>query len=169
MHAIRSYSTPPSPARTQSSTPSARAGPFSPPPSKQMSPAISLPPCAATTFAVSSLGVGDSIANINLLFRLLIPLFFRGAMPDKEGMEAQPSLQRTRLDHRPPCRPHRRPSIRHRAHHHAGVSLPRTPYIPRRRRRFHPPAPQRSARHQQDRRHRHKIELRFSSQRTLNI
>jgi hypothetical protein len=39
--------------------------------------------------AISSIGVGDSIANVNLLFRLLIPLFFRGAMPDKEGMEAQ--------------------------------------------------------------------------------
>lgn len=38
--------------------------------------------------AVSSLGVGDSIANVNLIFRLLIPIFFRGAIPDKEGMES---------------------------------------------------------------------------------
>ncbi|HEX4155550.1 MAG TPA: SDR family oxidoreductase [Acidobacteriaceae bacterium] len=46
--------------------------------------------------AVSSIGVGDSIANVKLLFRLLIPLFFRGAMPDKEGMEAE--LRSSNLD-----------------------------------------------------------------------
>ena len=46
--------------------------------------------------AVSSLGVGDSIANVNILFRALIPIFFRGAIPDKEGMEAQ--LRQSSLD-----------------------------------------------------------------------
>jgi len=46
--------------------------------------------------AVSSLGVGDSIANVPALYRALIPLFFRGAMPDKEGMEAQ--LRQSSLD-----------------------------------------------------------------------
>jgi putative NADH-flavin reductase len=39
--------------------------------------------------AVSSIGVGDSIANVNLFYRMLMPLFFRGAIPDKEGMEAE--------------------------------------------------------------------------------
>jgi putative NADH-flavin reductase len=39
--------------------------------------------------AVSSLGVGDSILNVPLLYRALMPIFFRGAIPDKEGMEAQ--------------------------------------------------------------------------------
>jgi len=39
--------------------------------------------------AVSSIGVGDSIANVPLLYRPLMPIFFRGAIPDKEGMEAQ--------------------------------------------------------------------------------
>jgi hypothetical protein len=39
--------------------------------------------------AVSSLGVGDSIANVPLLYRALMPIFFRGAIPDKEGMEAE--------------------------------------------------------------------------------
>lgn len=39
--------------------------------------------------AVSSLGVGDSIVNVPPLYRALMPLFFRGAIPDKEGMEAQ--------------------------------------------------------------------------------
>ena len=38
--------------------------------------------------AVSSLGVGDSLCHVNWVFRVLIPLFFRGVMPDKEGMEA---------------------------------------------------------------------------------
>jgi uncharacterized protein YbjT (DUF2867 family) len=38
--------------------------------------------------AISSLGVGDSIQNINFVFRLLLPLFFRGVMPDKQRMEA---------------------------------------------------------------------------------
>jgi putative NADH-flavin reductase len=38
--------------------------------------------------AVSSLGVGDSIVNVPLLYRALIPIFFRGAIPDKEGMES---------------------------------------------------------------------------------
>jgi putative NADH-flavin reductase len=40
-------------------------------------------------FAVSSLGVGDSIANVPPLYRALMPFFFRGAIPDKEGMEAE--------------------------------------------------------------------------------
>ena len=39
--------------------------------------------------AVSSIGVGDSIANVPLLYRMLMPIFFRGAIPDKEGMEAK--------------------------------------------------------------------------------
>jgi putative NADH-flavin reductase len=39
--------------------------------------------------AVSSIGVGDSIVNVPLLYRLLMPIFFRGAIPDKEGMEAR--------------------------------------------------------------------------------
>jgi putative NADH-flavin reductase len=39
--------------------------------------------------AVSSIGVGDSIANVPGLYRVLMPIFFRGAIPDKEGMEAQ--------------------------------------------------------------------------------
>ncbi len=39
--------------------------------------------------AVSSLGVADSIANVPPLYRALMPLFFRGAIPDKEGMEAE--------------------------------------------------------------------------------
>jgi putative NADH-flavin reductase len=39
--------------------------------------------------AVSSIGVGDSIVNMPAIYRPLIPTFFRGAMPDKEGMEAQ--------------------------------------------------------------------------------
>jgi putative NADH-flavin reductase len=39
--------------------------------------------------AVSSIGVGDSIVNMPALYRPLIPMFFRGAMPDKAGMEAQ--------------------------------------------------------------------------------
>lgn len=38
--------------------------------------------------AISSLGIGTSIRHVNWLFRALIPLFFRGVMPDKEGMEA---------------------------------------------------------------------------------
>ncbi|MES2391642.1 MAG: NAD(P)-binding oxidoreductase, partial [Acidobacteriota bacterium] len=38
--------------------------------------------------AISSLGVGDSIVNVPFVFRLLMPLFFRGAMPDKAGMES---------------------------------------------------------------------------------
>jgi uncharacterized protein YbjT (DUF2867 family) len=38
--------------------------------------------------AISSLGVGTSISHVNWFFRALIPLFFRGVMPDKEGMEA---------------------------------------------------------------------------------
>jgi putative NADH-flavin reductase len=46
--------------------------------------------------AVSSLGVGDSIANVPLLYRALMPIFFRGAIPDKEGMEAQ--LRQSDLD-----------------------------------------------------------------------
>jgi putative NADH-flavin reductase len=46
--------------------------------------------------AVSSLGVGDSIVNVPPLFRALIPFFFRGAMPDKEGMEAE--LRQSALD-----------------------------------------------------------------------
>ena len=46
--------------------------------------------------AVSSLGVGDSIANVPPFFRALIPIFFRGAMPDKEGMESQ--LRSSTLD-----------------------------------------------------------------------
>jgi putative NADH-flavin reductase len=37
--------------------------------------------------AVSSIGVGDSIANVPLLYRALMPIFFRGAIPDKVGME----------------------------------------------------------------------------------
>jgi putative NADH-flavin reductase len=39
--------------------------------------------------AVSSIGAGDSIVNVPLFYRVLMPLFFRGAIPDKEGMEAQ--------------------------------------------------------------------------------
>lgn len=39
--------------------------------------------------AISSLGVGDSVANVPLLYRALMPIFFRGALPDKEGMESQ--------------------------------------------------------------------------------
>jgi putative NADH-flavin reductase len=39
--------------------------------------------------AVSSIGVGDSIANVNAFYRMLMPLFFRGVLPDKEGMEAE--------------------------------------------------------------------------------
>jgi putative NADH-flavin reductase len=39
--------------------------------------------------AVSSIGVGDSIVNVPLLYRMLMPIFFRGAIPDKEGMEAK--------------------------------------------------------------------------------
>ena len=46
--------------------------------------------------AVSSLGVGDSIANTPALYRALIPIFFRGAIPDKEGMESQ--LRHSDLD-----------------------------------------------------------------------
>jgi putative NADH-flavin reductase len=38
--------------------------------------------------AISSIGVGDSIANVNWVYRMLIPVFFRGAIPDKERMEA---------------------------------------------------------------------------------
>jgi putative NADH-flavin reductase len=38
---------------------------------------------------VSSIGVGDSILNMPALYRPLIPTFFRGAMPDKAGMEAE--------------------------------------------------------------------------------
>ena len=37
--------------------------------------------------AVSSIGVGDSIVNVPFLYRVLMPTFFRGAMPDKDGME----------------------------------------------------------------------------------
>jgi putative NADH-flavin reductase len=46
--------------------------------------------------AVSSIGAGDSMANVPALYRMLMPVFFRGAMPDKEGMEAQ--LRRSDLD-----------------------------------------------------------------------
>jgi len=46
--------------------------------------------------AVSSLGVGDSIVNVPPLYRALMPLFFRGAIPDKEGMEAE--LRSSNLD-----------------------------------------------------------------------
>jgi uncharacterized protein YbjT (DUF2867 family) len=46
--------------------------------------------------AVSSLGVGDSIVNVPLLYRALMPIFFRGAIPDKEGMEDQ--LRHSGLD-----------------------------------------------------------------------
>jgi putative NADH-flavin reductase len=46
--------------------------------------------------AVSSIGVGDSIANVPLLYRALMPIFFRGAIPDKEAMEAQ--LRQSSLD-----------------------------------------------------------------------
>lgn len=38
--------------------------------------------------AISSLGVGTSLRHVSWFFRILIPLFFRGVMPDKEGMEA---------------------------------------------------------------------------------
>ncbi|MGA8272361.1 MAG: NAD(P)-binding oxidoreductase [Candidatus Sulfotelmatobacter sp.] len=46
--------------------------------------------------AVSSIGVGDSIVNVPRLYRALMPIFFRGAIPDKEGMEAQ--LRQSNLD-----------------------------------------------------------------------
>ena len=46
--------------------------------------------------AVSSIGVGDSIANVPGLYRVLMPIFFRGAIPDKEGMEAH--LRQSDLD-----------------------------------------------------------------------
>ena len=46
--------------------------------------------------AVSSIGVGDSIVNTPALYRALIPSFFRGAMPDKAGMESQ--LRSSALD-----------------------------------------------------------------------
>lgn len=46
--------------------------------------------------AVSSIGVGNSIANVPGLYRALMPIFFRGAIPDKEGMEAQ--LRQSDLD-----------------------------------------------------------------------
>jgi putative NADH-flavin reductase len=46
--------------------------------------------------AISSVGVGDSIANVPVLYRALMPIFFRGAIPDKEGMEAQ--LRQSDLD-----------------------------------------------------------------------
>ena len=46
--------------------------------------------------AVSSIGVGDSIVNVPRLYRALMPIFFRGAIPDKEGMEAQ--LRQSDLD-----------------------------------------------------------------------
>jgi hypothetical protein len=46
--------------------------------------------------AVSSIGVGDSIVNVPRLYRVLMPIFFRGAIPDKEGMEAQ--LHQSDLD-----------------------------------------------------------------------
>jgi putative NADH-flavin reductase len=46
--------------------------------------------------AFSSLGVGDSIANVPALYRALMPIFFRGAIPDKEGMEAR--LRESNLD-----------------------------------------------------------------------
>lgn len=46
--------------------------------------------------AISSVGVGDSIANVPLLYRVLMPIFFRGAIPDKEGMEAE--LRQSNLD-----------------------------------------------------------------------
>jgi putative NADH-flavin reductase len=51
---------------------------------------------ARRLIAVSSIGVGDSIANVPLLYRVLMPLFFRGAIPDKQGMEAQ--LRQSNLD-----------------------------------------------------------------------
>jgi putative NADH-flavin reductase len=43
--------------------------------------------CIRRIIAVSSLGVGDSVANVPLLYRALMPIFFRGAIPDKQGME----------------------------------------------------------------------------------
>lgn len=46
--------------------------------------------------AISSMGVGDSIANVPLLYSVLMPIFFRGAIPDKEGMETQ--LRQSNLD-----------------------------------------------------------------------
>ena len=46
--------------------------------------------------AVSSIGVGDSIANTPALYRTLMPIFFRGAIPDKEGMEFE--LRQSNLD-----------------------------------------------------------------------
>jgi len=46
--------------------------------------------------AVSSIGVGDSVVNVPVFFRALMPIFFRGAIPDKEGMEIQ--LQQSDLD-----------------------------------------------------------------------
>jgi len=46
--------------------------------------------------AISSIGVGQSIANVPLFYRVLMPIFFRGAIPDKEGMESQ--LQASDLD-----------------------------------------------------------------------
>jgi putative NADH-flavin reductase len=46
--------------------------------------------------AISSIGVGDSIANVPPIYRMLMPIFFRGAIPDKEGMEAR--LRRSDLD-----------------------------------------------------------------------
>jgi putative NADH-flavin reductase len=47
--------------------------------------------------AVSSIGVGDSVVNVPVFFRVLMPIFFRGAiLPDKEGMEIQ--LQHSDLD-----------------------------------------------------------------------
>lgn len=46
--------------------------------------------------AVSSIGVGDSMVNVPRLYRMLMPIFFRGAIPDKEGMEAQ--LRQSDLD-----------------------------------------------------------------------
>lgn len=46
--------------------------------------------------AVSSIGVGDSIVNVPALYRALMPIFFRGAIPDKEGMEAE--LRQSGLD-----------------------------------------------------------------------
>jgi putative NADH-flavin reductase len=46
--------------------------------------------------AVSSIGVGDSIVNVPFLYRALMPIFFRGAIPDKQGMEAE--LRQSDLD-----------------------------------------------------------------------
>jgi putative NADH-flavin reductase len=58
--------------------------------------AAMLRPNVRRIVAVSSLGVGNSIANVPALYRALMPIFFRGAIPDKEGMEAR--LRESNLD-----------------------------------------------------------------------